>query len=178
MLDARGVAWPRRGCLPLLGASPDGLLVWGDGQCEVLEVKCHSPFVDDSGGALRLADGGPLERLAPWHVPQLQLEVLAAGPHCTGAVYVSLSATRGATVLFLPRDDAYTAQLLRLVAELHASYANRGLAPPPDFGGRHSEHGPFLERTLALAHGAVLRAAVPQEAVQRHPADAPLFLQR
>lgn len=34
--------------LPLLGASPDGVIVHPDGCVEVLEVKCVSPFIDNN----------------------------------------------------------------------------------------------------------------------------------
>jgi hypothetical protein len=40
-----------------------------------------------------------------WHVPQLQLHILCAGPSCTGAVLVSLSATKGGTIFRMKRND-------------------------------------------------------------------------
>jgi hypothetical protein len=43
--------------------------------------------------------------VAVWHIPQLQLHILCAGPSCTGAVLVSLSATKGAKLFRIKRDD-------------------------------------------------------------------------
>lgn len=40
--------WIRDRKLPLLGASPDGLIRHADGRVEVLEVKCTSPFISYS----------------------------------------------------------------------------------------------------------------------------------
>ena len=37
-------SWVANGTLPLLGASPDGMIEYDDGTVEVLEVKCSSPF--------------------------------------------------------------------------------------------------------------------------------------
>jgi hypothetical protein len=137
-----------------------------DGSCEVLEVKCHSPFIEtgylnrnngnnssarnssgrggvrDSPGGLSISDRGAADSVATWHIPQLQLHILCAGlcgsywsmlqsplshiktvlansayapvsnaslcpsgPSCTGAVLVSLSATKGANIFRVKRDD-------------------------------------------------------------------------
>ena len=80
-----------------------------DGSCEVLEVKCHSPFIEtgylnrsngtnsaprnntgrgggggggggrDSPGGLSISDRGAADSVATWHIPQLQLHILCAG---------------------------------------------------------------------------------------------------
>ena len=202
--------FPPRPSLPLMGASPDGLIIYGDGTVEVLEVKCHSPFADNAlyapnissgsrSAALNAAaaalngtpasydartgrfcvqDNGPQTSLGAWFIPQLQLEILCAGAHCTGANLVSLSATRGAHVFYVPRDDAYLALMLRLVAALYQTHVQSRRAPPSsaNFGAAHPEYAHFLERTLAIANAAMLRAAVPHEAVQRAPDNALFFL--
>jgi hypothetical protein len=38
------MGWINEESLPLIGASPDGLITHSDGSIEVLEVKCSSPF--------------------------------------------------------------------------------------------------------------------------------------
>ena len=76
-----------------------------DGTCEVLEVKCHSPFIemryynnnnnnssssnsnnrsssggrDSPPGGLSISDRGAADSVATWHIPQLQLHILCAG---------------------------------------------------------------------------------------------------
>ena len=75
-----------------------------DGSCEVLEVKCHSPFMENrpynnynnnngnNGNSssqargtnaikegLSISDRGPADSVATWHIPQLQLHILCAG---------------------------------------------------------------------------------------------------
>lgn len=183
--DAAGNRWPQRSALPLMGASPDGLIVYGDGRVEVVEVKNHSPFIDNIGGGgtgpYRVSDGGPQERVGAWHIPQVQLEILCAGPQCTGANFVSLSATRGAHVFYLPRDDAYIALMLRLVASFYRTHVlgARGTpCPPADFCCSHPEYGLFLDRTQAIANAALLRAAVPHEEVQRSDGNVVFFHER
>ena len=53
-----------------IGASPDGLVVYGDGALDVLEVKSVAPFVRASGNkTMELYDRGPHDNLAPWIVP-------------------------------------------------------------------------------------------------------------
>ena len=77
-----------------------------DGSCEVLEVKCHSPFMENrpynnynnngnNGNSssqargtnaikegLSISDRGPADSVATWHIPQLQLHILCAGKSC------------------------------------------------------------------------------------------------
>jgi hypothetical protein len=137
--------------LPLIGASPDGLIIYGDGAVEVCEVKCRSPFAQLTSAPLQpqgaacagrgqrhrrprpqlasphfcIRDDGPMEGgVTPWHVPQLQLEVLCAGPHCRGVNLVSVSATKGATVYYMPRSDEYIRALLRIISLLHTTFVN------------------------------------------------------
>ena len=57
------------------------------------------------GGAFFMADRGPVESIGPWHLPQLQLEMLCAGVRCRSAIFGSFSATKGANLFLVPRDD-------------------------------------------------------------------------
>jgi hypothetical protein len=58
-------------------------------------------------GKFIIRDPGPRTRIAPWHIPQLQAEMLCLGEDCQSCLFVSSSATKGAVVLELQRDDAY-----------------------------------------------------------------------
>lgn len=93
--------------LPLIGASPDGLIEREDGTIEVVEVKCHSPFV--AGGA----EGGRFSvafrkhrgsSIPPWHIPQIMMEMFCAGPSCQSALLMSFYAD-GARLFRILRDD-------------------------------------------------------------------------
>ena len=109
--------WIEEGSLPPLGASPDGLIRHSDGSLEVLEVKCSSPFVAAGAGVrtgaeaearagslMTVSDRGPPETVGAWHVPQLQMEMLCAGPACRSAVVVLLTIS-SAMIFRVPRDD-------------------------------------------------------------------------
>ena len=65
--------------LPLLGASPDGIILHSDGSMEVLEVKCVSPFVNREVGntcCMGLRENLPDDHMAVWHVPQVRTTIL------------------------------------------------------------------------------------------------------
>jgi hypothetical protein len=105
--------------LPLLGASPDGLIRHSDGSLTVLEVKCFSPFINASGpeaGGKTLAvlmrheshDAVPV-----WHIPQLQLEMLCTGSNCRSAWLMILYVDR-AVIYEILRDDNVSPPYLKL----------------------------------------------------------------
>ena len=121
------------GLLPPLGASPDGLVRYYSSSssasccsCEVIEVKCSSPFVTGPRDTIAVSPR-PAPPLGSWHMPQLQLEILCAGPACTGALLVVMTALQGATIYRVPRDDGYIAEMLHWLGAFTARY----LAPPP-----------------------------------------------
>lgn len=117
-------SWCSDGTLPLIGASPDGIIKYEDGTVDVLEIKCSSPFVSVAAtrkrnetisthrGAecsqLKVSMQPPHEGIGSWHVAQLQLEILCAGPQCRGAVMLSLSAGNGAVLYRMERNDEVT----------------------------------------------------------------------
>jgi len=162
--------------LPPLGASPDGVLAWpagspyappgGEGletQLEVVEVKNACPFRAHPAGGFALLDRGPPEALPPQHVPQLQLEMLCAG--CGSGLLLCDSATRGAALFRMPRDDAYLALTLRLVASFAAAHVVPGGQGGGWPGGRAEVFGrgaeaamlaEWISRTRALARAAAL----------------------
>ena len=46
-------------------------------------------------------------------VPQMQLEMFCVGPHCRSGIMVRLTATKGAVVMRLQRDDTLITAMLR-----------------------------------------------------------------
>lgn len=179
----------------LIGASPDGIVRYGNGTLEVVEVKNHAPFrtarprkgskspppsrgrtaassSSSTSPTYELFDNGPMDSIGCWHVPQLQLEMLCAGPACQSAIFASCSGTKGAHLFRMERDDAYLTHMLRLLRYFHDTYVSTGLAPPPDFLAvdpppSELDYAAFLQRTLDLADKAPLWCAVPEDYVQR-----------
>ena len=197
--------WLDEGSLPPVGASPDGIIRHADGTVEVLEVKCHSPFVDAAQmrnrgegngekGALAISDRGPASTVAAWHVPQLMLHILCAGPACTGAVLVSLSATKGATLFRLKRDDDFIFSMLSWIRRFYVTFVlgrrllddgtlapgddtrvgKRG-APPPDFFAGQEGYAAFVSSVRAQAAGAAVVAQLDNKDVQRSPLGTHFF---
>jgi hypothetical protein len=126
--------------VPPLGASPDALIAWPAAsphapppaagadaaaeRWEVVEVKNSCPFRrTGSAAAARdfvLSDRGPPNDFPTQHVAQLQLEMLCA--RTASGLLVCDSATRGAAVYRMLRDEQYlqwTLTLLARFANLH-----------------------------------------------------------
>eukprot|EP01040_Poterioochromonas_malhamensis_P014732 gene14732-16352_t len=138
--------------IPLLGASPDGLIRCRDGDAlMVVEVKCFSPFTSSrsasSGKAMTISSyrpdnrpphrGGEAGGVPVWHVPQIQFEMFCAGVLCESARMVVLYFD-GAKIYTIQRDDEYISLLLRLVEDFYSRYirnvpSNRLKPPEPNF---------------------------------------------
>ena len=135
--------------VPPVGASPDAIVQFptssfgqssdnrsdddtagGGWERLVVEVKNHSPFRrDPSGksGVFYVDDRTPFETPPPYHVPQLQMEMLAADT--TAGLLCMQSATRGIRVFRIERDDEYCAGMLRTLGAMHEEYVLRGREP-------------------------------------------------
>jgi hypothetical protein len=142
------------GRLPPIGASPDAVIRWPDRRVEPLEVKNHAPFRrrHSFAGAragdsmpFEVSDPGPFDEVATWHVPQLYLHMLCLGASCRSCLFISMSATRGANIFRLHRDDELMGRILQFVERFTIEYG--GGQPPPEadyFWGR-----PGYEELLA-----------------------------
>jgi len=131
-----------------VGASPDAVIaVYSDATVEVLLSSSRSRRSGRNQPrgttGLALRDRGPRDALALWVVPQVMLEIHCAGPACSGARVASVSATRGATLFAVSRDDRYVVGVLAL-----ADRAARRLRRP-------------AVRALPRAHAPDRRAAKP-----------------
>jgi len=175
--------WFASGELPLMGASPDGLMLNStSGEIQVLEVKCSSPFVSDGGSgdgraaAMRVVDSPGEAGVGVWHVPQLQLEMLCAGPQCRAAALVSLSALQGATLYQVPRDDAYIGLMLSWLRKFHITYNVLHNGPPPaNFFKSSPGYDDLLDQTRRIALGAKVIYGMPQAEVQRDTVNNDFF---
>jgi hypothetical protein len=155
-----------------VGASPDGLVVYGDGALDVLEVKSVAPFVRASGNkTMELYDRGPHDNLAPWIVPQVMLEIYCAGAR--GAILVSTSATRGAVFMRVERDEAYIASMLGFVDSFYERFCATPVDPGPCFNGG-AAFDAFVARTGEIARAATVVERA--ETLQRAPPGDRFFL--
>ena len=157
-----------------VGASPDGLVVYGDGALDVLEVKSVAPFVRASGNkTMELYDRGPHDNLAPWIVPQVMLEIYCAGAR--GAILVSTSATRGAVFMRVERDEAYIASMLGFVDSFYERFCDPAAPedPGPCFNGG-AAFDEFVARTAEIARAATVVERA--ETLQRAPPGDRFFL--
>ena len=170
--------------LPPIGASPDGILDLSDGRIRAVELKNVAPYASsksaDGAGSFVVRDRGPSEGIAPWHVPQLMAEILCLGPRCDAALLVSMSATKGANVYRIQRDDEYIAQMLQLLSAFHLRYGIDGAAVADEgFAADFDGYADFLSRTVELAEGAQKMRRIHQQDVQRAPGTlGDLFLDR
>lgn len=82
----------KENALPLLGASPDGLIEYSDGSLEIIEIKCQSPYYSNNSGK-----SGKFyvsftrhtnEAIPVWHIPQIMMEMLCAGVQCRSTLVV------------------------------------------------------------------------------------------
>lgn len=195
--------WLKENTLPPIGASPDALVYHMNGTCEVLEVKCSSPFVysHQHDAQLHRKDGKETNRkgdksslmtvsyrpfssdIRPWHMPQLQLEILCAGTTCTSALLVTLSAFNGANIHRIKRDDEYILQMLTWIRKFYIRYVKSSSnlsefpeIPPMDYFHNEPNYDLFLDKTLQLAASAELVTHIDQSRVQRSPVQLNFFL--
>lgn len=176
--------------VPPVGASPDAIVQFptssfgqssdnrsdddtaGEGwERLVVEVKNHSPFRrDPSGksGVFYVDDRTPFETPPPYHVPQLQMEMLAADT--TAGLLCMQSATRGIRVFRIERDDEYCAGMLRTLGAMHEEYVLRGREPPERMFSDRDWYFDLVRRTVKIARGATLWEEIPHHA--RLPGEA------
>jgi hypothetical protein len=194
-----------------IGASPDGIIRHGNGTVEVLEVKNHCPFVRNGKIPPRVGDRRPpknflirdfdLERrIPPVYIPQLMMEMLCVGnsvdleeapespsPICASAVMVRQTATRGAILLRLRRDEGWINEMKYWLGQFQTRYVKTVRIPDDDFfwnddpGSRYRK---FLSRTKELSEGVEFVAYVDHGRIQRmlleggagRGGEVPLFL--
>jgi len=179
----------------LVGASPDAVLCHSDGRIEALEVKNHCPFVIPfvkKGKSRRTGMGrfvlGDMSfdrvdsRIFPHLIPQLMMEMLCLGPECKSVVVVRQTATKGALILRLRRDDEWIDEMMYFLSRFHDEHVMQNCLPKPNFFLTHNSkqesarYRRFLNKTLEVRNKTEVVSVVPQEMIQRVSRDAPLFL--
>lgn len=137
----------------LIGATPDGILCYSDGTIEALEVKNHCPFFSvrvprKKGrkiskrfflGDRAFDTSGKSDGVFAHYVSQLQLEMLCLGPSCRSAVMIRQTATKGALILRMRRDDEWISQMLYWLHKFQREYVEKGIVPPTNFFWENKE---------------------------------------
>ena len=170
-----------------MGASPDGIITmdtsaWFDsaGECLrerlVVEVKNSSPFRKGPGGGsaakFEVTDRDPFLSPPAYHMPQLQMEMLAAGTQA--GLLCMQSATRGVRVFYVRRDDRYVAAMLGILSDFFVHYVRTGVPPPERAFNARRDHQALVRATRRVAASCVLveemaHARLPGEAYDPRP---------
>jgi len=182
-LDINATSSPEGADL-IVGATPDAVIHYPNGTLEALEVKNHCPFVPMYWGSrkpshadkdlfrIREVSQLPVD-VPPAYVPQLMLEMLSLGPQCRSAIMVRQTATKGAVILRLQRDDDWIEEMLYWLNQFMDRFVNRGEPPPPNVFWDDNEHSggeryrSFVNRTKEISESAQLVARVPHGDIQR-----------
>ena len=182
----------------LIGATPDGVLHYSDGCIEALEVKNHCPFFSNSflgkgknkGGKKKRftigympLDDGKGHGIFAHYVPQLQLEMLCLGPDCKSAVMIRQTATAGALVLRMHRDDEWINEMLYWLHRFHIDFVEKNVPPPKNFfwnspdKDERARYRSFANKTNEIRTSRVeVVRRIHNDDIQRMGNDAALFL--
>jgi hypothetical protein len=181
----------------LVGATPDAVLVHGDGTIEALEVKNHCPFTTSNWKSKmkRKGKGGgnknfsvrdypfDVEKAGVFshYIPQLMMEMLCIGPECRSAVMVRQTATQGAMVLRMNRDDVWLDEMLYWLHRFQRDYVETGITPPQDvfWSGEEKDsarYRTFVNHTLEIRDKVEVVSHIPNDMIQREEEDASFFL--
>jgi len=133
----------------IIGASPDAVIEYSNGTLEVLEVKNHCPFVPNIRMKTSKKHGGKKGALnsckyrirvlsidpciLPAYIPQLMMEMLCVGNNCRSAIMVRQTATNGAIILRLHRDDEWIKEMIYWLQKFMTNYVNKGISPEQNF---------------------------------------------
>ena len=172
-------AWVEEGSLPLLGASPDGIIDFDDGHCEILECKNSSPFIQMNSykqSSLTINQKSLFKGLGSWFIPQLMLEILCAGPTCTGAVLIQLSAISGAQIYRVERNNDYIALMLEWLKTFYVTYVTQNKEPEEDFHINNDKYLEFLKATKRISDNCKVVCVIPQDSIQRSSLNTKYFL--
>eukprot|EP00554_Chaetoceros_debilis_P008942 CAMPEP_0194104130 /NCGR_PEP_ID=MMETSP0150-20130528/4485_1 /TAXON_ID=122233 /ORGANISM="Chaetoceros debilis, Strain MM31A-1" /LENGTH=476 /DNA_ID=CAMNT_0038791555 /DNA_START=270 /DNA_END=1700 /DNA_ORIENTATION=- len=164
----------------LVGASPDAVLEYSNGSSEVLEVKNHCPFVPTewmTGGKKKKKKSKfrirelPMQAKVPSvYIPQLMMEMLCVGKSCRSAVMVRQTATCGAVILRLHRDDEWIEEMLYWISSFKSQFVDKEAPPPPNFfyeGNEKERYKKFIQWTKALSEDVDLVEHVQHGRIQR-----------
>jgi hypothetical protein len=165
----------------LVGASPDGILCHSNGTIEALEVKNHCPFVpaayvgeDDETNpsyAVRQMPFRHNRTVPPLYVPQLMMEMMCIGKECRSAIMVRQTATNGALIMRMYRDDDWLDEMMYWLNRFQHDYVNKDIPPPADFFWNDKDDGARYKRfvgwTEKLSRNVEVLGLVKHHEIQR-----------
>ncbi len=183
----------------ILGASPDAVIEYSDGTLEALEVKNHCPFVpmkkqlrDDPDGRsslgsnrtnfgssgrdrgnYRIREMPMYPTVPPVYIPQLMMEMLCLGEECRSAVMCRQTATNGAILVRLHRDDDWINEMIYWLERFVDNYVKKGSPPPRNFfwfdedGNVCKRYEHFVQRTKELSDEVELVQYIEHGSIQR-----------
>eukprot|EP00578_Thalassiosira_sp_NH16_P013947 CAMPEP_0181125988 /NCGR_PEP_ID=MMETSP1071-20121207/27361_1 /TAXON_ID=35127 /ORGANISM="Thalassiosira sp., Strain NH16" /LENGTH=546 /DNA_ID=CAMNT_0023211503 /DNA_START=68 /DNA_END=1705 /DNA_ORIENTATION=- len=124
-------------------------------------------------------------RVPPVYIPQLMMEMLCVGdsvnldqpnkpesaaPICTSAVMVRQTATKGAILLRLKRDEGWIQEMKYWLGKFQMEYVKTGVIPPDNFfwdNDPNSRYRKFLQRTKDLSESVEQVAFIDHGRIQR-----------
>ena len=136
-------------------------------------------------------------RVPPQYIPQLMMEIMCVGnsinledpssqaPDCQSAVMVRQTATRGAILLRLQRDEEWISEMKYWLGEFKKRFVDSGCMPNENFfwsDDPSSRYRKFLDMTKRLSESVTEVATIDNAGIQRQLSEkagrAPLFLDR
>jgi hypothetical protein len=96
-------------------------------------------------------DERPRSRVPSHFVPQLQLQMAAAG--LRSALFVSRSCEHGTNFFRVPRDDVYCQAMLRLVSHFYREWVCKRRRPGRDYCKGWEEWPWFCRQTHEISRG-------------------------
>lgn len=164
----------------LVGATPDAIICYPDGTIEALEVKNHCPFVPSNWEKNFESEKSysvrnmPIHRptVPPLYIPQLMMEMMCVGPACRSAVMVRQTATSGAVILRLRRNDEWIEEMLHWLNRFQSDFVETGVRPPDNFFwnedcGDDDRYRNFVRWTRELGNDVEVLDQVKNRDIQR-----------
>lgn len=157
-----------------MGASPDAMLRFSNGDVVSVEVKNVCPFFDHKG-SLAVHDSyvppddrstvpywrlrGPADSLPTAYIPQAQWEMFTTD---TKTIYfVSASALQGINVFVLERDERYIDLMLQVISDFYQEFVLAGRKPGDNFFWDRPYYMELLDKTRRLCSSASVSFRIP-----------------
>jgi len=150
-----------------LGASPDAIIEHCNGLREVLEVKNHCPFATNMQGNSKyyILSRDILPVIPPLYIPQIMMEIFCA--NCTSAVFIRQTATNGACILRVKRNDEYIEKMIHWLCQFQIHFIHKNKLPELNFFWQNKEYMEFLRLTKYISETVEVVDYVHHKNVQR-----------
>ena len=152
----------------LIGASPDAVIRYPNGTLEALEVKNHCPFISFSGKNKKFSIRHfELEGTVPnVYIPQLMMEMYCLGNACQSGLMVRQTATNGAIILRIHRNDTWLNEMMYWLQEFYSRYVLPQKPPEDNFFWNEPRYQQFIQSTKNDIQIDVVDT-IPHSSIQR-----------